>query len=106
VIGDCHPQDEQARFEVIDNGQGIDLADVDRLFTPFDRLGAEHTAIEGTGIGLSLSQQLVASMNGQLVVDSAVGVGSTFAIDLPSIVPIGTTPSLRWLDGARIEELV
>ena len=106
VIGDCHPQDEQARFEVIDNGQGIDLADVDRLFTPFDRLGAEHTAIEGTGIGLSLSQQLVASMNGQLVVDSAVGVGSTFAIDLPSIVPIGTTPSLRWLDGARLEELV
>jgi signal transduction histidine kinase len=70
------------RLEVTDSGNGIDMDDLDRLFTPFDRLGAEQTEVEGTGLGLSLSLRLLESMGGTLMVDSAVGVGSTFAVDL------------------------
>ncbi|MGZ4694143.1 MAG: ATP-binding response regulator, partial [Acidimicrobiales bacterium] len=59
-----------------------DLADLDRVFAPFDRVGAEQSNVEGTGIGLSLSLHLLEAMGGSIAVDSVVGVGSTFAIDL------------------------
>jgi hypothetical protein len=49
---------------------------------PFDRLGAERQGIEGTGLGLVLSRRLVEAMGGTLGVDSTVGQGSTFWVDL------------------------
>ena len=53
------------------------------LYTPFERLGAENTDVEGSGMGLALSKRLVESQNGVLGVESEAGVGSTFWVDLP-----------------------
>jgi CheY-like chemotaxis protein len=71
------------RLRVADRGPGIDPALLPRLFQPFDRLGAERTEIEGTGIGLALSKGLVEAMTGRVGVDTAPGAGSTFWLDLP-----------------------
>jgi len=64
--------------EVVDTGLGISESMRQRLFTPFERLGAESTAVEGTGLGLTLSKSLMEAMGGTLTVDSTEGVGSTF----------------------------
>jgi len=71
------------RLAVSDTGPGIDAAKVARLFTPFDRLGAEQTSVEGTGLGLTLSKRLVEAMGGSIGVESTTGAGSTFWIELP-----------------------
>jgi PAS domain S-box-containing protein len=65
-----------------DNGQGIAPEHLDRLFTPFDRLGAEASGVEGTGIGLALTRALTEMMGGGITVESAVGRGSTFTLSL------------------------
>ena len=70
------------RFTVADTGGGIAPEMMDRLFRPFDRLGAEQTAIEGTGLGLALSQRLVEAMGGTLTAKSTVGEGTTFTVEL------------------------
>jgi hypothetical protein len=70
------------RVTVADNGIGIAAEKFDRLFVPFDRLGADQSEIDGTGIGLALSERLVALLGGRLSVESVVGVGSTFSFDL------------------------
>jgi CheY-like chemotaxis protein len=71
------------RIGVTDTGSGIAPEKLERLFTPFDRLGAEEGEIEGTGLGLALSKHLVEAMGGTLHVETRLGVGSTFGVDLP-----------------------
>jgi CheY-like chemotaxis protein/nitrogen-specific signal transduction histidine kinase len=71
------------RIHVRDTGHGIPAGKLDELFVPFSRLGAEQGNIEGTGLGLALSQRLVEAMGGQLFVESVVGEGSTFSVELP-----------------------
>jgi len=71
------------RISVCDSGPGIDPARRQRLFEPFDRLGAETSGVEGTGLGLALTGRLVEHMAGTIGVDTAPGQGSTFWIDLP-----------------------
>lgn len=73
------------RLMVTDTGSGISSEQLERLFTPFERLGAERGDVEGTGIGLSLSRQLAEAMGGSLDVQSVVGRGSTFWIELPLV---------------------
>jgi signal transduction histidine kinase/ActR/RegA family two-component response regulator len=73
------------RIKVTDTGFGIAQEQLGRLFTPFERLGAERSDIEGTGIGLSLSRQLAEAMGGMLDVESVVGEGSTFWVELPLV---------------------
>ncbi|WP_348522378.1 ATP-binding protein [Cryobacterium sp. CG_9.6] len=68
---------------VRDNGPAIAPELQSRLFTPFDRLGAESRGIEGTGIGLALTRALVELMGGSLGVDSVPGRGSLFTVTLP-----------------------
>ncbi|HEX5870494.1 MAG TPA: PAS domain S-box protein, partial [Longimicrobium sp.] len=68
---------------VRDTGPGIPMGRVGELFVPFSRLGAEGSGIEGSGLGLALSQRLVQLMDGQLRVESTVGQGSTFWVELP-----------------------
>jgi signal transduction histidine kinase len=55
-----------------------------RLFQPYDRLGAEETDVQGTGMGLALSKGLVEAMDGTLVAESVEGRGSTFTVQLPA----------------------
>jgi CheY-like chemotaxis protein/anti-sigma regulatory factor (Ser/Thr protein kinase) len=71
------------RIKVHDTGPGIAPEKLERVFTPFERLGAEQTGIEGTGLGLALSKRLSEVMGGTLGLESAVGRGSTFWIELP-----------------------
>ncbi|HEX8464434.1 MAG TPA: ATP-binding protein, partial [Abditibacterium sp.] len=73
----------QISIAVCDSGPGIAAHDIAKLFNPFERLSAAHTEVEGTGLGLVLAQRLVEVMGGTLRVESQLGFGSTFAIELP-----------------------
>ncbi len=66
------------RISVTDNGFGISKENIDKIFTPFERIGADKHEIEGTGLGLSVVKQLMESMNGLYGVESELGKGSTF----------------------------
>jgi signal transduction histidine kinase/CheY-like chemotaxis protein len=82
----CEPSSStRLRIKVSDTGNGIPQEQLGRLFTPFERLGAERSEIEGTGIGLSLSRQLAEAMGGFLGVETVIGEGSTFWIELPLV---------------------
>jgi PAS domain S-box-containing protein len=72
------------RIAVRDTGAGIPVEKLARLFTPFDRLGAEQSTVEGTGLGLALCQRLVHAMHGTIGVASTLGNGSTFWVELPT----------------------
>jgi signal transduction histidine kinase len=74
---------DRLRIVVSDTGCGIAPNDLPKLFSPFERLNAMNSTIEGTGLGLVLAQRLVLAMNGRLLVESTLGQGSTFTIDLP-----------------------
>ena len=70
-------------ISVQDTGVGIDAADMPHLFEPFNRLAQARGAIEGSGIGLSVTRALVMLMQGRIQARSQVGVGTTFEITLP-----------------------
>ena len=70
------------RIGVSDTGIGISPEKFNELFQPFNRLGAEFSGIEGSGIGLVITRQLIKLMNGKLDIDSQPDVGSTFWITL------------------------
>src|SRR2546430_367722 len=71
------------RIGVTDTGPGFSPALQERLFQPFDRLGAEARGVEGTGLGLVLSKRLVEAMGGAIGVESVPGEGSTFWVEFP-----------------------
>jgi CheY-like chemotaxis protein len=70
------------RIVVADDGVGIAEHDLERLFVPFERLGADPAAIEGTGLGLALAKALVEAMGGTITATSTVGSGTAFSVDL------------------------
>jgi CheY-like chemotaxis protein len=71
---------------VADNGIGMSVAQLGHLFEPFNRLGRDSTEIEGTGIGLFLTRQLVHLMGGEIVLDSSLSGGTQARVSLPSAV--------------------
>jgi PAS domain S-box-containing protein len=73
---------QRTRIHVTDTGAGIPPEKLRLLFRPFERLGAETTGIEGTGLGLTLSRGLAEAMGGSLGVSSEVDRGSTFWVEL------------------------
>jgi PAS domain S-box-containing protein len=74
----------RVRLSVQDTGIGLTPEQLDKLFVPFERLGAGQMGVEGTGLGLALSKRLVEAMGGAIGVESKSGVGSSFWIDLPA----------------------
>jgi PAS domain S-box-containing protein len=83
---DVAVQDDGAlvRIAVRDTGLGLTPARMAELFQPFNRVGAEATRVEGTGMGLYVSRRFVEVMGGTIVVDSAPQQGSTFTVMLPA----------------------
>nr|WP_324259157.1 PAS domain-containing protein [Cellvibrio fontiphilus] len=74
---------QQLRISVRDTGRGIPLQRQNEVFQPFNRLSAENSNIEGSGVGLVITKQLVEMMRGKLDFVSEEGVGTTFWIDFP-----------------------
>jgi CheY-like chemotaxis protein len=70
------------RISVRDTGAGLSAEQLTQLFQPFNRLGRETGAEEGTGMGLVVTKRLVELMGGAIGVDSVVGTGSVFWIEL------------------------
>ncbi|HTD27912.1 MAG TPA: PAS domain S-box protein [Xanthomonadaceae bacterium] len=73
---------ERIRIRVRDTGAGLPPEKLVQLFQPFNRLGQESNTVEGTGIGLVVCKRLVEWMGGVIGVESTVGVGSVFWIEL------------------------
>jgi len=74
---------DRVRINVRDTGPGIPQEKMKTLFEKFNRLGAEKTNIEGTGIGLNICRNLIDLMSGSLNVESEMGKGSCFSISIP-----------------------
>ena len=85
VAVECAMRGEgRVRISVRDSGAGLAPEQVAQLFQPFNRLGQGSRSEEGTGIGLVVTKQLVELMGGSVGVDSSVGVGSVFWVELPA----------------------
>jgi PAS domain S-box-containing protein len=82
---------DKLRVVVADSGDGIAPEEIPRLFIAFERLSASKTFVEGTGLGLVLCDRLLRAMGGTIGVDSTVGEGSRFSVDLPLACDIDKT---------------
>ena len=71
------------KISFIDTGIGIAEENLDKVFQPLNRLGAQNTEVGGIGIGLSTAKRLIELMGGTISFKSSVGAGSTFCIELP-----------------------
>ena len=74
---------KRLRINIIDTGHGLSTEQQKLLFMPFERMGAELTQVKGTGIGLTITKQLATMMGGTVGVESSIGKGSKFWIELP-----------------------
>ena len=88
VMVECTSHDAATvRISVRDTGDGLTQDQLAQLFQPFNRLGRETGAEEGTGIGLVVTKRLVEQMGGTIGVNSTVGAGSEFWIELMRVDP-------------------
>ncbi|WP_310450731.1 ATP-binding protein [Sulfuritalea sp.] len=103
VTVECRPAStDTLRIGIRDSGEGLTADQLGQLFQPFNRLGKEAGAEEGTGIGLVVTKRLVELMGGSIGVNSSVGVGSEFWVELrlasaPAFAPAdaaASTPEL------------
>jgi len=78
--------EDRIKLLVSDTGCGLSKESLVNLFTPFERHGAEHSNVEGTGLGLGIAKSLITVMGGNLTVNSQLGEGSTFTVILPLIL--------------------
>jgi len=79
----CEATDDALIMKVTDTGPGISAEGLKILFQPFSRLEHEHSEIEGTGIGLTITKELVEHMGGRIGVQSELGKGTTFWVEFP-----------------------
>jgi signal transduction histidine kinase len=87
VTVEIEADEGRIRMSVADTGEGIAPDMLPRLFTPFERLDAAASGIDGTGLGLALSRRLVEAMGGRIGVKSRRGVGTTFWVELEAAQP-------------------
>ena len=87
-------QGDQVRLVVQDTGRGLSHEQQSRLFQPFERVAAEQSGIQGSGIGLALSRRIAEMLGGELGLDSVLDQGSQFWLRLPRIesTPDGDIP--------------
>jgi len=80
-------QNQKIRFQVEDSGIGIAPDELGKIFLPFQQAGERHYQAQGTGLGLAISKRLVEMMGGELHVESTLGQGTTFwmELDLPEV---------------------
>ncbi|MDQ6799729.1 MAG: PAS domain S-box protein [Acidobacteriota bacterium] len=114
VVVACSAEDAsgRVRITVTDTGAGLSSEQIGQLFQPFNRLGQQSNAEQGTGIGLVVSKRLMELMNGLVGVESKVGTGSVFWIELNSTAQLPVpkhdhaevTPAL--LPGAALRTLL
>jgi CheY-like chemotaxis protein/anti-sigma regulatory factor (Ser/Thr protein kinase) len=78
----AHPVGDDVVIEVTDDGPGLTEAEQRLLFQPFERLGAERSHVQGTGLGLALCRQLTSAMGGTIELRSVKGEGATFSVRL------------------------
>lgn len=86
------------RIAVKDTGLGLEPHELQQLFQPFQRAGAERRRLPGSGLGLVLVRELVSAMRGQVDASSTAGVGSCFTVELPAAdaeAPPLTAPAAR-----------
>jgi CheY-like chemotaxis protein/anti-sigma regulatory factor (Ser/Thr protein kinase) len=90
----------RARISVEDTGEGLSPEQLSQLFQPFNRLGKENSNEEGTGIGLVMTKRLIKLMGGKITVESQVGKGTLFSVELlmgaekPMIIIHDDAPSI------------
>ena len=75
------------RISVEDSGMGVPKDRIDNLFEPFERLDADRSEVEGTGIGLAITRRLIEQMRGSIIVESTLGKGSCFTLELLARIP-------------------
>jgi len=78
----CESADDEVVVTVRDTGPGLRPDQIERLFQPFNRLGAEFSKVQGSGLGLVITQQLIRRMGGSLQVHSTEGVGTRMVVRL------------------------
>jgi len=83
IIHYSNTKNNRLKLTIQDTGQGISAENQLELFKPFNRLGLENSNIQGTGIGLTITKQLIELMNGTLGLESIIDQGSQFWIELP-----------------------
>ena len=93
--------EEKIRFQVKDTGIGIASDEIDNIFKPFHQVGESTQKFEGTGLGLTITKQLVEMMGSQLQIKSTPGYGSTFSIvlDLPIVNMVQSAPIEKTIIG-------
>lgn len=99
----CSGDAEQGRWRITvdDDGLGLSVEQQARLFQPFERLGLETSAIEGTGLGLIIARRLVEEMEGTLRLDSEPGRGTRVTIELPQVSSAAGATAPAPLEDAR-----
>ena len=83
ILVSIEGKEKITRINISDTGCGISKQDINKLFQPFERLG-KTSEIEGAGIGLMVTKELLSSMGGSIGVNSELGKGSTFWVELTS----------------------